>query len=76
MPKPKGPARVWASLGPRRARPGRRWGLAGTALGVVGASQRPLLASLRPRRPRRGSSGRRWGIAGAALGVAEGPLFR
>ena len=53
---------LWASLGHRRCRAGRRRGLAGNRVGVAVASQGPL--------------GRRWGLAGTVLGVAgasQGP---
>ena len=60
---------LWVSLGPRRGRASHRWDLAGSALGVAGASQRSIWASLRPRRTR---SGRRWALTGADVGVAGG----
>ena len=73
---------LWVSLGPRRGRASHRWDLAGSALGVAGASQRSIWASLRPRRTRSGRrwalTGRRWRLAGAALdvaGAAQGPLW-
>ena len=39
-----------ASLDPRRGRSAHRWGLAGAALRIAGASQGKLWVSLRPRR--------------------------
>ena len=73
-------APLWAQLGSRKGRSGRRWSFAGrqgplcaplalarSGLGLVEASTVPLLRSLGPRR---GRSGSRWGLAGNALGVA------
>ena len=53
-----------ASLGLRGGRSGRRWGVAGDALGVAGASQKLLSALLEPRRRH---SERRWGLGNVSL---------